>query len=128
MTKPKRNWQITNTIESINIMTWTGDTGIGHISACGASNMGFCWYLNRVNVPSYHRGQGLGIALVTKLQDALIEQQSSLPGPHPSKLIVTPGGYGSDVSKLKQFYEACGFVAAVDKPNELLMEWVISNE
>src|SRR5437879_2897376 len=69
-----------------------------------ASNFGDLWYLNRVVVqPAERRGQGIGSRLLRTLQ-------SELKTVGCEKLIVEPGGYGSDIDQLTRFYKKHGFV------------------
>jgi len=69
-----------------------------------ASNMGDFWYLNRVVVsPDSNRNQGIGGQLLARLQEELRKQDCK-------KLIVEPGGYGSDPEQLFRFYKKHGFI------------------
>ena len=75
-----------------------------HISVAEASNIGQGkWYLNRVKVNS-EKGLGLGTRLLQKLLQALQERGDF------REVVVEPGGYGSDIKKLVNFYEKNGFV------------------
>jgi len=61
-------------------------------------------YLNRVNVPEGHRGQGIGSALLDELT-----KSSRLAGYR--FVIVEPGGYNpQDQGRRVRFYEKHGFV------------------
>lgn len=62
------------------------------------------WYLNRLLVAYELRGHGIGTQLLARVRDRLKELEAK-------KLIVEPGGYGSDPEKLDRFYRARGFVA-----------------
>jgi hypothetical protein len=95
---------VTSTPEYVGVM-WYGE-GLSK-GNCEASNMGASrWYLNRlkVRVP----GQGHGSLLLKQLLEALSGRDDF------KKLIVEPGGYGSDVGRLVKFYERQGFQAEKD--------------
>jgi ribosomal protein S18 acetylase RimI-like enzyme len=118
-----REWHITKGLETISVMTWLPDNGMGRPSVCDATLVGGRWYLNRVNVHRDDRGQGIGSQLVQKLQEALRERWAlEQDRPEAHRLEVTPGGYGSDPASLEKFYAACGFRTVKPIP-ELLMEW-----
>jgi len=68
------------------------------------------WYLNRVLVQDQkQRGQGLGSRMVRRLQEALVQQGCT-------RLIVEPGGYGSNIRDLFRFYRKLGFRAMRGTP------------
>lgn len=68
------------------------------------------WFLNRLKVRDECQGQGVGPQLLAQLKAALVERAESHPDwPQCDRLIVTPGGYGSDEARLWKFYEREGF-------------------
>jgi GNAT superfamily N-acetyltransferase len=106
-------------------MTWVADdaSNCNRPSNCEASFMGDHWYLNRVKVHDADQGKGIGRELVQRLQDALRRHwEAQEHFPEPRRLVVTPGGYGSNPADLEKFYASCGFETKSPVP-ELLMEW-----
>jgi len=68
------------------------------------------WYLNRLFVRQEHRGNGYGPMLLNKLWAALEERRTlHVDWPRVSRVIVHPGGYGSDPEELGRFYQHMGF-------------------
>lgn len=61
------------------------------------------WWLARVIIrdPAY-RGKGIGTYMVTRVTDAVLRS------PAPC-VIVAPGGYGSDIRRVQNFYLKLGF-------------------
>lgn len=115
-----RQWHISEEPQCISVTTW--EEVIGPSNAC-ASFVGDYWYLNRVIVRPGDRGKGIGRGLVQRLQEALRQRWAAEN--HPAeirRLVVTPGGYGSDPADLEKFYASCGFETKSPIP-ELLMEW-----
>lgn len=76
------------------------------------------WWLCRVKVNEKSQRSGIGTLLLMNLQKVL--QAKGVRG-----LVVAPGGYGSDLSRLVKFYEANGFVQ--DKDHGLL-RWTAKTE
>ena len=78
------------------------------------------WYVNRVKVrePTSY-GRGIGSYLLNALMKNLKSRGAV-------KVIVEPGGYGSDVGRLIPFYEKHGFVLKGEGPDDpyMSMEWV----
>jgi ribosomal protein S18 acetylase RimI-like enzyme len=61
------------------------------------------WYLNRVIIkPETLRSQGLGGELLERLKAEVARRGAT-------RLMVEPGGYGSDPKRLQKFYRAHGF-------------------
>lgn len=60
------------------------------------------WYLNRLLVAYEARGNGIGTELIRRLAERLKTLGAT-------KLIVEPGGYGSDPKRLWKFYSERGF-------------------
>lgn len=60
------------------------------------------WWLARVFVQERYRGSGLGTLLLLRLQAALKNKPVD-------RVVVAPGGYGSDIDSLIRFYEKSGF-------------------
>lgn len=87
--------------------------GTADLSALGDGE----WEVNRVLVqgPGSPRGRGVGSRL---LRTALAEV-SKMGG---RRVLVAPGGYGSDPIQQRRFYEKNGFVA--DSSQEGLLVWV----
>lgn len=121
----EREWHTSPELQCISVMTWVPEDheNFTRPSTCAATCMGDHWYLNRVKVHNSDKGQGIGKELVAHLQKALSERWA-LEQDHPEshRLIVTPGGYGSNPADLEKFYAACGFKTKTPVP-ELLMEW-----
>ena len=68
------------------------------------------WYLNRLVIKPNYRGQGLGPKLLDRLKEVFAERVIEHPDwPQCSRLLVEPGGYGSDVDELHKFYKSQGF-------------------
>jgi GNAT superfamily N-acetyltransferase len=79
-----------------------------------ASDMGDYWYVNRVLVqPPDQRGSGIGQQLVKRL----LNEIRLLGG---RKVIVTPGGYGSNTTQQINFYKKCGFTEDKDAEGPFL--------
>lgn len=64
------------------------------------------WWIGRVFVRPWVRRKGFGRQAVNKLVS--LAQASN-----PVRVVVSPGGYGSDMGMLDKFYRTCGF-AEVD--------------
>lgn len=65
------------------------------------------WYLNRIVIqPELFRGHGIGSTMLKMLQEQIKLH-------FVKKLVVEPGGYGSDVDRLITFYEIHGFKSTV---------------
>lgn len=78
----------------------------GHrcVAIANADVVGDHWWIARVFVYERARGKGLGLRLLQDLL-AVMRKQSG-----PDRVIVSPGGYGSDPDELAVFYQRCGFV------------------
>ncbi|KKN68036.1 hypothetical protein LCGC14_0455920 [marine sediment metagenome] len=123
MSGTERVWRVSRESECISVTTHVRNAGFGKPSTCAASLLGECWFLNRVVVHRDDRGAGIGKELMRRLQQALGERWTlERYRSETHKLIVTPGGYGSDPADLEKFYQACGFTTTSPLP-ELLMEW-----
>jgi ribosomal protein S18 acetylase RimI-like enzyme len=85
-------------------VTWIGNSFANRGCAQASLMPERYWYLNRVVVTnSADRGRGIGGNLLRILQQDLKENFS------PGKLVVDPGGYGSDPEDLIKFYKKFGF-------------------
>jgi predicted GNAT family acetyltransferase len=93
--------KIVSTPQSISV--YSESSGIRRAVVDISKVYGNDWEVNRVFVPEEQRSKGLGEAL---LSSAIKELEKY----RPNSLFVTPGGYGSSYSRLKKFYEKCGFV------------------
>jgi GNAT superfamily N-acetyltransferase len=71
-----------------------------HVNGNDQMNM---WWLARLFVQPEYRSQGFGTRLVRRLQEELLLK------PNFEKLVVEPGGYGSDPKRLDVFYKRFGF-------------------
>jgi len=79
------------------------------------------WYLNRLFVNEKYRAQGLGSKLLVRLKKAFADRAVDHPDwPQCSRVLVEPGGYGSDINDLLRFYQRRGF-----KPNDELKCFVL---
>ena len=77
------------------------------------------WYVNRVKVRMKSRyGQGIGSYVFEKLMEVLRARGAV-------RVIVEPGGYGSDVERLIGFYGRFGFQLRGEGPEDpyMCMEW-----
>jgi ribosomal protein S18 acetylase RimI-like enzyme len=82
------------------------------------------WYINRVKVrdqASY--GKGIGQHIFGKLM-ATLKARGAI------KIIVEPGGYGSDVGRLVSFYGKFGFEMKGEGPDDpyMSMEWTSDSQ
>ncbi len=80
------------------------DHSQGCVSADSAEYFGAgVWWLARLKIhPDYQR-QGFGTALLKRLQEELVKK------PGFKRLLVAPGGYNSDPTRLFEFYRRHGF-------------------
>jgi len=62
------------------------------------------WWMSRVYVPDRLRGRGVG----SKIVGTLIGHVKTLDK-RIGRIVVAPGGYGSDPVRLVNFYEKLGF-------------------
>lgn len=60
------------------------------------------WWLARVFVKERYRGSGLGTLLLLRLQAVIKKKPVDV-------VVVSPGGYGSDIDSLIQFYKKSEF-------------------
>lgn len=78
-------------------------------STAEASLIGDQWWVNRVIVnPASKRDSGIGTSLLTKLKELVKENGGKA-------LLVSPGGYDSDLTLQERFYAKNGFVETDDK-------------
>lgn len=61
------------------------------------------WLVSRVFVPEFYRSKGVGSLLLTKLKEELAKVHQF------RRVMVSPGGYGSDPERLHRFYTRNGF-------------------
>ena len=73
------------------------------VATASADIVGDHWWISRVKVHELARRQGLGRAALLDLL-ALLRTKKG-----PRKVVVAPGGYGSDPEELSLFYQSCGF-------------------
>lgn len=66
-----------------------------------------CWWIARVKVDDREQGRLVGTALLARLVRLVFEAGAR-------EIVVAPGGYGSDESRLRKFYGRAGFVCRPD--------------
>jgi len=76
-------------------------------ATASASDLGEFWYVNRVFVTEAERGKGFGLVVLRRLLDEIVKMNNK-------RVVVEPGGYGSDPERLKKFYEKVGFRKTLD--------------
>ena len=103
-------YAVTSSQECVTIMAVDGCRSAGVIDASMLPYDNGSWFLNRLIVKNSRRGQGVGSGLLSKLVSELTSRHEEHPHWTPCKtLIVTPGGYGSNVTRLIKFYQKQGF-------------------
>ena len=62
------------------------------------------WWLARLKVEPAYQGKKLGSVILELLKEKVSQKEGF------GSLIVSPGGYGSDIERLVKFYESHGFM------------------
>jgi GNAT superfamily N-acetyltransferase len=97
--------------QTISVM-WFDKRVIQNRAVAEATEMGDHWYVNRVLVqPKEMRSKGIGSLLLQTLVKEIRKDSTK-------RIIVTPGGYATELEKQQNFYKKNGFV--IDKENSLI--------
>ncbi len=105
MNLPEGKFHMNADLNCVSVTYWP--TGCGYIlGTATASNFEQVgedfWYVNRVKVVDGYQRRGLGPELVKRMAEGVREQGGR-------RLVVEPGGYGSDPKELAIWYRRQGF-------------------
>lgn len=104
-----RRWSVREEQFDVTVMTWKGNAmpSVASITPTPINDYQGEWWVNRVNVNPRETKAGIGTAMLSILKAVAKIRDGT-------KLIVCPGGYGTDRSVLVAFYEKNGFVTVED--------------